>query len=181
MKKIITAILAAIILMIWGMISWVGLSWHEPTLKKFSDEKAVSTIINSNARQSGIYVIAPNYTAPPANSTAVQTPTPLIFAAVSPQAPTNMAKERIDNFITDFIAALLVIFMLAQSKIRGYGGRLGFIILFAIAAGFVSHVPYSIWWHFPLGYTLVAMADLIIGWFLAGLVIAALIKPRREV
>jgi hypothetical protein len=36
----------------------------------------------------------------------------------------------------------------------------------------VTHVPYWNWWSFPEEYTLVAMADLAVGWFLAGLVIA---------
>ncbi|MEM7313055.1 MAG: DUF2760 domain-containing protein [Planctomycetota bacterium] len=41
----------------------------------------------------------------------------------------------------------------------------------------IGHVSYWNWMPFPLDYTLAFVADVVIGWFLAGLAIAALVKP----
>jgi hypothetical protein len=40
-------------------------------------------------------------------------------------------------------------------------------------------LPYWNWWYFGTAYTLVAFADLVIGWLAAGLVLARLAAPQR--
>jgi hypothetical protein len=83
-----------------------------------------------------------------------------------------MAMPMMIGLLTQVAAALLVSWMVMKAGDLGYLRRVVFITIFAVAAGIVTHVPYWNWWSFPKEYTLVAMADLAVGWFLAGLVIA---------
>jgi hypothetical protein len=65
-----------------------------------------------------------------------------------------------------------VTWLLLQTANLSYRRRVGFVVVVALAAGVVAHVPFWIWWKFSTSFTLVEFADLIIGWGLAGLLIA---------
>ena len=58
-----------------------------------------------------------------------------------------------------------------------FGGRVGFVAMAALAAGVFIHVPYWNWYGFSTAYTLVQMAELVVGGLLSGIVIAWATKP----
>lgn len=51
-------------------------------------------------------------------------------------------------------------------------GKVLFIALVGLIIGFVSHAPYWNWFGFSTPYVIVIILDTVIGWTLAGLVIA---------
>jgi hypothetical protein len=59
-----------------------------------------------------------------------------------------------------------------NATLPSYWHRVGFLVVVAVTAGVICHVSDWNWWGFSAGYTAVAFADLIIGWTLAGMVIA---------
>jgi hypothetical protein len=70
---------------------------------------------------------------------------------------------------------ILVAFLLAWLLLRlppwsafGTGTVFGTV---AVAAGLAQLMPESIWYFFPFKYQLANLADLVIGWFLLGVVI----------
>ena len=50
------------------------------------------------------------------------------------------------------------------------------VTLIGFLIGFLGEMPYWNWWGFSFGYVVVEIADAVIGWFLAGLAIAAVAK-----
>ena len=66
--------------------------------------------------------------------------------------------------------------LLCKTTGLSYFGRVGFVVVFALAAGFVTHVPYWNWFYFNSQFTLVQITDLLVGWFLAGLAMAGVCK-----
>ena len=52
-----------------------------------------------------------------------------------------------------------------------------------LVGALLGHVPNWIWWGFDTNYTIVMIADTLIGWFLAGLIIAAFVgrEPDYEI
>jgi hypothetical protein len=165
-------ILAGIILFIWSAISWMFIPWHNATLNGFNNEKAVSEIIVSNAPKSGIYVIPSpkmemNQTEPNLK--------PYVFISVNQEGiSSSMVKPMVLSLIAEIIAAILVGWMLSKTTNLSYMRRVGFVLLFAIAASIITHGSYWTWFTFDTQYTLVGFGDMIIGWFLAGLVLAKL-------
>lgn len=175
-KCFVASVLGAIVLFLWGYASWMVLPWHHSTLKTFKDDVAVSQVIKANVSESGVYispVMNPN-NADIAGKT-------LIFTNIDVNGmPSNsMTMPMIISFITQLIAAFLVTWLLANTAGMGYLRRVAFVVVFALAASIVTNVPAWNWFKFDTHFTLVAMADLVIGWFLAGIFIAALVKGKR--
>ena len=69
--------------------------------------------------------------------------------------------------------------MLTQVR-SGYLGRVLVVTSMGIF-GFVSIlVSYWNWYGFPTDFTIGAALDEVIGWFLGGLVLAAIVRPARH-
>ena len=180
LKVIIASVLAAIILFVWGVVSWMVLPWHSNTIMHFNNDQEVISVLQKNAAQSGVYLL-PSFknqmTTPQSPETTVKFMT---FAAVNLEGLPNMNQAMITGFITQLVAAFLVCLMLACANIPHYLCRLSVVILFALAAGVACDIPGWNWWRFPADFTLVNIADLVVGWFLAGIVIAAIVRKSSN-
>lgn len=172
-KLILGGVLGGIILFIWSALSWMVLPWHMKTLQSFKDDNAVSQILTANSTQSGMYMLPS-----PQMKTSQATPSqgPVMFAAVRLEGMPSMVREMIIQFIIQIVAAFLVTWLVMKTAGLSYLGRVGFVIVFALTAGIVTDLPYWNWFSFDTSYTLVALADLMVGWFLAGLVIAKIAR-----
>ena len=167
-------IVGGIILFIWSAISWMILPWHMATLRGFSNEIAVIQTVTSNSPQSGIYIL-------PLKQRDVQQgqaqQSPQVFASINFQGMgTSMAEPMLICFLNQVITAILVAWLLSKATGLNYFGRVGFIVVFALAASLVTHIPYWNWFAFDTTYTLMIIVDTLIGWLLAGLVMAKLVK-----
>lgn len=165
-------VLGGIVLFIWSAISWMYLPWHAATLNKFKDEKAVSEIVIANASQSGIYLLPGVQMA----GSQEKSPEMVMFSSVHQAGMQTKMMQSAVSLVTKIISAILVAWLLCNTSNLGYVRRVGFIMVFALAAGFVTHVPYWNWFYFNSQFTLVQMADLLVGWFLAGLAMAGICK-----
>ena len=176
MKNVFLAgIAGAIVLFIWSSISWMVLSWHEKTLHEFKNETTVVTILKENIDKSGVYFsnqTTKNHAAGTGNNM------PAVFASVSLEPTAGMSRALVISFVMQLVTAWLVAYMLAKTAITCHYGRVFFVVIFAVAAAIIGNLPYWNWWGFEINYTLVTIVDMIIGWFLAGLAIAALVKCR---
>ena len=68
------------------------------------------------------------------------------------------------------VAFLLAWLLLRMPPWYGFGTGTVFATV-ALAAGLAQLLPESIWYFFPVNYQLANLADLVIGWFLMGLVL----------
>ncbi|PYV59038.1 MAG: hypothetical protein DMG91_01965 [Acidobacteria bacterium] len=67
---------------------------------------------------------------------------------------------------------LIAVFLLSQTRISSYGGRVGFIMLVGLAAVITTNVSYWNWYGFPGNYTLAYMFTGFMGYLFAGMVAA---------
>jgi len=86
--------------------------------------------------------------------------------------------QLIIEFITELIEVLLVVFLLAQTSLSGSVARVSFVTMAGILAALATNVSYWNWYGFPGSYTAAYMAIEIIGFFVAGLAAAALLRTR---
>ena len=163
-------IVAGIILFLWGTFSWMVLPWHHTTLNAFKDEQAVSDIIVANVAQSGMYVLPVSQMQ---GTQDKQESMPLIFASIHTEGmPVSMMGNIVIGFIGQLIAAIFVGWLLTKTSGLSYFGRVWFVLIFALTAGIITEVPYWNWFAFDSMYTGVMIADLLIGWLFAGLILA---------
>lgn len=167
-------LMGGIVLFVWGFISWQLLPWHNATIGKFTDEKAVADAITANATEPGVYHI-------PADPEDMTTG-PIILATLRTKGMSAaMIPELIVQFVIQFLSAAVVSLMVRQLRDRYYPTRLALIMLFGLGVGLACQLPYWNWFGFSIAYTGVQIADSVIAWTLAGVVIArvAVVPPKK--
>ena len=96
----------------------------------------------------------------------------------APGRPFTIGKWLGIEFGTELLQAILVVFLLAQTRIVNFAGRIGFVVVAGILAAITTNVSYWNWYGFPCVYTASYMFIQIAGFFLVGIA-AALILPKR--
>jgi hypothetical protein len=95
-----------------------------------------------------------------------------------PGQPGMTAGQLLTEFLTELAQALLAAFLLAQTRLHGYGSRVAFVAAAGVLASLATNVSYWNWYGFPAAYTVAYMIIEIGGFLAAGLAIAALSKPQ---
>jgi hypothetical protein len=80
------------------------------------------------------------------------------------------------EFGTELLEAILVVFLLAQTRIASFAGRVGFVLVAGILAAIATNVSYWNWYGFPCVYTASYMFIQIVGFFLVGIVAAFMLR-----
>ena len=73
---------------------------------------------------------------------------------------------------------VIAAFLLSLTMLSGYVSRVGFVGALGVLAALSTSPSLTIWYRFPANYTLATMFIDIVGYVVAGLVIAAILKPR---
>ncbi|MFO1435964.1 MAG: hypothetical protein U1F34_06305 [Gammaproteobacteria bacterium] len=191
MKSLLAAVLGGILVFVWNAVSWMVLNWHDPTIKSFTTPDQVTQVLVQSAPTSGIYVL--NYPAQTHAQDASGQPlqeqadasaaladnaegTPFAFVAFAREgfSRTQMTRQYAYSLAVNIVAALLIVLLVRAADELNYVQRFLFIATVGIVIALAGRVPYWIWWQFPLDYMLVDCADVVIGWAIAALVMAAL-------
>ena len=158
-------LLGGVVIFVWSAISWMILPWHMTTMYSFKSDVAMSQAFAANVSQSGIYMM------PAQTIMAAHIVTPLVFASVYLPGMSSMWPAMIIQLIIQIVSAFLVMGLLAKTALT-YWGRVRFVTIFGVALAIGAYLPYWNWFCFSTGYTLVGMFDLVVAWFLAGVVMA---------
>jgi hypothetical protein len=175
-----SAFLGGLVVFLWHIVSWMGLPWHMATMQTFNNESAVAKVVMENTLHPGTYVLPSMCPADPESQVnnmedeiGMGRARPMVFAAIQNQEMNPKAiPPYIGLLITYIVAAFLVTIVVHNLKPHNYMEKVWIITMLGLLFGIVALVPSCIWWGFGVGFTMVAMLDMIIGWFLAGLVIA---------
>ena len=171
-KSSLAVVLGGLVLFLWGFVSWAILPWHENVAHKFSDEGAVAQVLKANAPEQGVYYL-------PFAEEDHKLGEPAAFVNVLPQGfDMNMGKLMGIGLITQIISAFLVLMLLRQARGLHYIGKVMFVALVGLIIGFVSHAPYWNWFGFSSAYVGVIILDTVVGWTLAGLVLARFTEDK---
>jgi hypothetical protein len=95
-----------------------------------------------------------------------------------PGAKALAPSQLVTEFLTEVAEALLLAWLLAQTSLATLASRMGFVIAAAIMAAITTNIPYWNWYGFPVNYTAAYMGIELVGYLVAGLVVASILKPR---
>lgn len=161
-----------IVAFVWLWISWMFIPWHNATINKFENPQAVADVITANAPKSGVYMLPCCM-----DNTMQWQKGPALFGAVQLKGGHGLGLGLPLSIITQFVSAFLVTLILSKMAISAYWCKVFASTLIGLAAGVIALVPLWNWMGLSGNYVAVEMADHVITWFLAGLAIAAVIKP----
>jgi hypothetical protein len=166
-----SVICATIILFVWTSFSWMALPFHKSVLTKFPDEAAAKQLFNPSV-PSALY----SYPTPADEGNPEAMKGPMIFAVVQQGPMPGMGSSMGLYLAIQFVCAGIAVWLLQQTRGLSYGTKVCFLASLGLFAGVAAHLPQWAWWGFPLGYSVLEVADLIVGWTLAGLVVGKFIK-----
>ncbi len=184
-RKLLAGFLGALVLMIWGFISWEVLPFHNMTMHTLSNEDAVVAALKSCNAESGAYMIPGNGgKTDAATKKAVMDKMktgPIGWLHYSNQGYGEMdGMYFIKGFLVCLFSSLLAASLLSKlswSLASRYGARVRFVMMIGLLVAIAGHINDWAWLGYSTSFSLNLAADDIIGWTLAGLVIAWRIKP----
>ncbi|MEY2483688.1 MAG: hypothetical protein QOK24_2216 [Verrucomicrobiota bacterium] len=185
-KRIILAgVLGAIAMFIWTAIAHMALPLGEAGIGEIPNDEAVLAALQTSAgNKTGLYILPGMGLGPDAThaqrsaamkdyeAKLAKNPSGLLMYHPAGSRPMVMAKYLTIEFATELLQALLVVALLAQTRLVTFGGRVGFVTVTGILAAITTNVSYWNWWGFPTVYIASYMFIEIVGFFLVGLVAA---------
>lgn len=177
---ILGTVLGAIVLFVWGMIAWEIIPWPGTPLRAFTNDEAVTQAIVANAPVSGNYLLPNKGLTPEQQQKAIDKMAkgPIVFAAVRLEPFASMAKPLISQFLTQLLVAFLAALLLSQTTGLSYKSRVTFLTVIGLIVFVGGHMDESTWWSFSNAYMLMQFGALVIGWFLASLVMSMFVKGK---
>src|SRR5437016_13287035 len=149
MKILLAGILGGVVMFIWTSIAHMALPLGEAGLREIPNESAVLGAMQNNIGEQTGLYIFPG-----------------------PGVGKNATRQEKNE-------AILVVFLLAQTSIASFAGRVGFVLAAGILAAIATNVSYWNWYGFPCVYTTGYMFIQIVGFLCVG-VAAALVLRRRS-
>ncbi len=96
-----------------------------------------------------------------------------------PGMPAGVTPPRLfGEFIAEVIQSVIVALLLAQTVLRQYAARAGFVALLGLAAALATNATYCLLPGYPVDYTFSYSFMDFMRYVAAGLVIAAILRPR---
>ena len=191
MKRILLAgLLGGIAMFIWSSIAHMALPLGQAGIKEIPNEQAVLSAMQAGLGQtSGLYMfpgmgVGPDASAQQRNAAMQQygqklaaNPSGLLIYH-PPGMPALTARQLATEFLTEFAEALLLAILLSQIAASSFGSRMGLVFVIALVGAITTNVPYWNWYGFPLSYTFPYACTQIIGYLIAGIVAASLLKAN---
>jgi hypothetical protein len=186
-RKLLAGILGGLAFFAWSGLAHMVLPLGETGVREIPNEQPVVAAMQSSIPERGLYIFPG--TGLPANATRAEKgaameksfqksatgPSGLLM--YHPARPVSFGQMLMTECATNIVQLLLAVFLLGQTSLAGFGARWGFITVAGILAAISTNVSYWNWYGFPGNYTLAYTFTIAVGFFVAGLVAAAIMKP----
>ncbi len=187
-----TALAGGITVALWQVFSWTFLPWHCATMNQFQSEAEVAYIIRQNALKDGIYIL-PSVRCHLRGmreewgkiyiqqGKEAMTQGPVMFAAIALKGTHDIGIiPYIYELLFWSLCALIIAHLLTFTRPLTYKEKVWFISFIGFLGGSMGYFILWNWEAFSLSFFLVHATDILIGWILAGFIMAALIRPPNK-
>jgi hypothetical protein len=192
-KRIILAgVLGAVAMFIWTAIAHMATPLADAGISEIPNEEAVLAAMESGIGAKGGLYMFPGMGLGPDATHAQQSeamkdyeaklaknPSGLLLYHPAGSRAMEMPKHLTIEFITQLVQGLLMVALLAQTRLVTFGGRVAFVTVAGILAAITTNVSYWNWWGFPATYTFPYMFIRIVGFFVLGLVAAFMLRKSE--
>jgi hypothetical protein len=186
-KKILAAVLGGLAFFFWSYVAHDVLPLGKAGIKEIPNEQAVLASMKTNMPEQGLYFLpglglpenatrAQQAAAMEARMRKVETG-PSGLLVYHPSLNFSFGKALVIELGTNILQVLLAVILLSQTNLTGFGARWRFLSLIGILAAISTNISYWNWYGFPTTYTLAYICTVALGFVIAGLVAAAIVKP----
>ena len=163
---ILGTIVGGIVLFVWGGLTHAVLP--QP-ISEFKDPQAVVQVIRANTAGNAVYFARQG-----------------VFTAVAfrpdfGDKTQNITSSLIIQFCTDCLSALLLCLAVTRLSANSTMGRAGSLLLLGLAAFTIKLLPYWNWYGFSTSFMGMEALDLVGKFFIAGLVLSAMLNKTTKV
>ena len=188
-RIILAGLLGAIAMFAWTSIAHMALPLGEAGVQNTMNDDALLTALKSTVNDKpGLYIYPSMGLGPDAThaqrseamekyaATLAKNPSGFFIYHPAGSRPMNMGKYLTIEFVTELCEALLAVWLLAQTRILTFGGRVCFVTATGIMVAIGTNVSYWNWWGFPGNYTAAYILIQVVGFFLVGVVAAIMFR-----
>ena len=177
---------------IWTSIAHMALPLGEAGISEIPNEPAVLAAMQTSiGDQTGLYIfpglgVGTNATREEKNEAMNQEAEKIaavlrVFLFIMRRAVrSHSAKRSESNSSPNWSKRFSVVFLLAQTRITSFVGRVGFVLVAGILAAIATNVSYGIGTAFPVVYTASYMFTQIVGFLCVGIVAALVLRKERS-
>jgi hypothetical protein len=192
MRVLLAAIVGGIVFFCWGFVAHEVLSLGEVGIKDVPNEQVVVPALRTSIAEPGFYLIPATGMSPGETSeqkkAAMQQfqqkiangPFALLIYHPIGSESQNLSRQLPKEFGLNVVVLLIMAILLAWAGISSFASRLGFVTLAGVMVALLTNVQYWNWYGFPPNYTLGLIATQVIGFFLAGIMIALIVRPTKS-
>ena len=192
MRILLAGTLGGIVMFIWTSIAHMALPLGEAGINEISNESAVLSAMQSSiGDKAGLYIfpslgVGKNATREEKNEAMKQMQQRIaanpsgILMYHPPGRPFAFGKSLVIEFSTEVLQAILVIWLLAQTRIGSFAGRVGFVLIAGFLAAITTNVSYWNWYGFPGVYTASYILIEIVGFVLVGVAAGLVLRKRSS-
>ncbi len=188
-RALLAAVVGAIVMFLWASLAHTVLPLGQVGIQEMPNEAAVLAAMRASMGDNHGFYFFPGMGVP-ANASRDQqhaamekygeklAANPSGFVIYHPPGMKALTPgQLITEFLTELVEALVVVWLLAQTRITSFGGRVAFVTVAGVMAAITTNIPYWNWYGFPVNYTISYMSIEIIGYLLVGIA-AGLIMGR---
>ncbi len=187
-RALLASLLGAIAMFLWASLAHMALPLGEVGVREIPREGPVLDALHASIGDAaGLYIFPGFGLAPDASrserSAAMSHYAEKLAASPSgilvyhPPGAQGLTPSRlVIEFATEFLETLLAVLLLGMTRLASYGSRVGFVTLAGLLAVLATNVSYWNWYDFPGNYTAAYMTTELVGFLVAGLVVAAVLR-----
>src|SRR4029079_18851350 len=190
MRILFAGITGGIVMFVWTSVAHMSLPLGEAGIDEIPNEPALLGAMQSSiGDRTGLYIfpglgVGKNATRKEKSEAMKQMQQKIaanpsgILMYHPPGRPFVFGKALAIEFSNEVLQATLVIWLLAQTRIGSFAGRVGFVFIAGILAAITTNVSYWNWYGFPGVYTASYILIEIVVSALVGVVAAMLLRRR---
>jgi hypothetical protein len=186
LKILLGGVVAGIVIFFWGFLSHMLLPLGEMGLQSIRNEDGLSAAMKKDVPEPGLYFVpgrdmskSQSQEEMAAHAAKIASG-PYGFMVIYPNGrDVSLSKRLPIELGTNVVCALLTAILVSQLR-PGFMVRVACVTLVAILGSVMILVPYWNWYGYPTDFTLAQIAENTLGWLLAGLVLAAIVRPSPK-
>lgn len=180
-----------LILFVFGVVSWTIFPWQTQKILSFTNEAEVEKVMRANAPISGIYLLPNVYASTRGldqaglhvmaeQQNALIQKGPVVFASIEAEGQCygRLMISSVGHLFLLIAACAALGALVSRLSLSAFMGRLAVVGGVGLFLGVLGAWPLVAWWGFPFSFVVVSTAHALVGWLLAGLVIARLTSPK---
>ncbi len=186
MRKIaIAGVVAGLVLFAWGFVSHVVLPLGDVGISSVAGDEALLSALGESLPADGFYFLPGWGEGDPGEEEMAawqeryrRGPRAVVLFRRAGGDPMSVGQLAV-QLLTDVAAGLVAAFLVSVTAL-GFRPRILFVLLLGLFAWIAVELPLWNWYWFPTDYTLAQALDALVGWGLAGWVLAKLVPAAAD-